>query len=648
MLLSNKIKTFVISFLMIIIALTKVQAQTTQPTWWFGFSGAANLNFYDGTTQRLTNSLIVPTAFHKGTGVKPYGSILVEYRPVKTWGIMLNAAYDARGAKFDNVEAPCNCPATFKTDISYIAIEPSLRLGFNKSSLYFFAGPRIAFNVAKDFNYTQLRQPNTTGELSAMNSTIVSGQIGAGFDIMLSAVNNPSKVTLSPFASFHPYFGQEPRTIESMSLTTVRIGVALKFGKGHKVMAKEQPVAVVVIPVPVHEFALIVHEPKKTLVKLEVSETVPLLSAVFFDAGSASIPARYTLLTKDQANGFKEDQLQNKQSEGMNSRSAGQLTVYRNILNIVGDRMRSNPGSSITLDGASSKGPKEAKEFAESIKYYLVNVFGINGSRISIRGRFMPEPASEHPGGTKDLVMLRAEDRRVDIVTTSHELLSEVGGGMMKSVHMTDTQTDPRDSQVIFSVDSAKQLMKSWSVDVSDEKGTVQHYGPFTDDEAGIQQSSILGTSQEGNYKVTMHGETNNGTLVKKESTLHLAHQGEIIEKGFRYSIVFGFDKSTTIASYNRFLTNVVAPLIADGSTVTIHGHTDIIGGEEYNQKLSESRARETQRIIESALTRAGRTNVKFNTSGYGEDPGHEPFENNLPEERFYNRTVIIDIVPVK
>jgi outer membrane protein OmpA-like peptidoglycan-associated protein len=648
MLLSNKIKMFVISFLMIIMALTKVQAQTTQPIWWYGFSGAANLNFYDGTTQRLTNSLIVPTAFHKGTGVKPYGSILVEYRPVKTWGIMLNAAYDARGAKFDNVEAPCNCPATFKTDISYIAIEPSLRLGFNKSSLYFFAGPRIAFNVAKDFNYTQFKQPNTTGELSAMHSTIVSGQVGAGFDIMLSAANNPSKVTLSPFASFHPYFGQEPRTIESMSLTTVRIGVALKFGKGHKVMAKEAPVAVVVVPVPVHEFAFIVHEPKRTRVRLEVSETVPLLSAVFFDAGSTDIPNRYILLTKDQADGFKEDQLQNKQSEGMNSRSAGQLTVYRNILNIVGDRMRSNPGSTIILDGASSKGPKDAKEFAESIKHYLVNVYGINGSRISIRGRIMPEPASEHPGGTKELVMLRAEDRRVDIVTTSHELLSEVGGGMMKSVQMTDTQTDPRDSQVIFSVDSAKQLMKSWSIDVADERGTVQHYGPFTDDEASIQQSSILGVSREGTYKVTMYGETNNGTLVKKESTLHLAHQAEIIEKGFRYSIVFGFDKSTTIASYNRFLTNVVAPLIADGSTVTIHGHTDIIGGEEYNQKLSESRARETQRIIESALSSTGRNNVKFNTSGYGKDPAHEPFENNLPEERFYNRTVIIDIVPVK
>ncbi|WP_432709019.1 hypothetical protein [Pedobacter sp.] len=37
--------------------------------------------------------------------------------------------------------------------------------------------------------------------------------------------------------------------------------------------------------------------------------------------------------------------------------------------------------------------------------------------------------------------------------------------------------------------------------------------------------------------------------------------------------------------------------------------------------------------------------NVKFDTSGYGEDLGRAPFENSLPEERFYNRTVVIDII---
>jgi hypothetical protein len=63
---------------------------------------------------------------------------------------------------------------------------------------------------------------------------------------------------------------------------------------------------------------------------------------------------------------------------------------------------------------------------------------------------------------------------------------------------------------------------------------------------------------------------------------------------------------------------------------------------------LSVDRAQQTQKIIERALTGLGRTDVKFETFGFGEDPSHSPFENNLPEERFYNRTVIIDIIPAK
>jgi len=45
-------------------------------------------------------------------------------------------------------------------------------------------------------------------------------------------------------------------------------------------------------------------------------------------------------------------------------------------------------------------------------------------------------------------------------------------------------------------------------------------------------------------------------------------------------------------------------------------------------------------------LARTNRKGVKFETSGFGSDVGMAPFDNNLPEERFYNRTVIIDIIP--
>jgi outer membrane protein OmpA-like peptidoglycan-associated protein len=93
-------------------------------------------------------------------------------------------------------------------------------------------------------------------------------------------------------------------------------------------------------------------------------------------------------------------------------------------------------------------------------------------------------------------------------------------------------------------------------------------------------------------------------------------------------------------------LTDVVTPLIPDSSTVIIHGHTDIVGTEEYNDSLSSRRAEDAQTIIEGAISKSGKRGITFQTFGFGENLQYAPFDNNFPEERFYNRTVIIDIVP--
>ena len=633
-----------ICLLTVMLASSTVNGQTAQPTWWFGVSGAANLNFYSGTTQRLNNSLIVPTAFHKGFGVRPFGSVFLEYRPASAFGAMLNVGYDGRGAKFDGVIAPCDCPATLETNLSYVTVEPSLRLSLPSSNFFLFAGPRIAFNMEKDFNYTQLRQPNTDAELSAIRKTVFSGQVGMGYDFPISSANSGTKVSISPFVSYHPYFGQDPRDIESLSITTIRTGIALKFGKAKKAAVVESPIVVV----PVREVLFSVTEPKTISVNRQVSETLPLRNSVFFDEGSVEIPSRYIVLTKDQASGFREEGLQKVESETSTSRSARQLVVYYNILNILGDRLRSNPGSSISLSGASAKGPKEGKVFAESVKQYIVTVFGIDGSRITTQGRTKPLIPSEQPGATKELVALRAEDRRVDFLSSSPELLMEVGGGIMKPVQIIATEVNPLEDKVILNVDGANELLKTWSVNITDEQGNVKTFGPYTKDQESISGNAILGNSPEGNFKLSMVGETKTGLPVTKESSIRLVRPDETIKKAFRYSILFDFDRAKTIASYEKFLKDVVVPLITDGSTVVIKGHTDIIGGTEYNYKLSHNRAMQTQKIIESALSNSNKNNVKFETVGFGEDLTYAPFENNFPEKYFYNRTVIIEIIPEK
>lgn len=633
------------------IAANSQQEKRTQPKWWFGESGAVNFNHFRGTTQMLNNSITVPTAFHKGNGEKPYFSLLTEYRPNKVWGGMLNVAFDNRGGKFDAVMAPCNCAANLSTNISYVVLEPSLRLAPFSNAFYLFAGPTLSFNVTKTFNYTQEKQPDTRAEFDAVRKTILSAQAGAGIDFPVSRKTSSVQMTVSPFFSFLTNIGHTERTVESWSIYTLRAGIALKFGSNRKAVILKE-VSKVESPVAEKEVQFSVRAPKVVPVARQVKETFPVCNSVFFNEGSTQIPTRYVLFNKAQAEAFREGQLQNDQPNNLNrGRSARQLAVYHNILNIIGDRLRTDQQITIVLSGSSDINPGEGKLMAENVKQYLVSVYGIDGSRITTEGRDKPFIPSEQPGATKELALLKEGDRRVDISSTSPGLMMQLGGNtspFLKPVQIKALQTDPLDSHVIFNVDGATELLNSWSVDIIDEQNKTQHFGPYTADQASVSGKTILGNNSQGNYKIVMSGETKSGHTIRKESSVSLMKMQDANQEGLRYSILFDFDKSKSIEAYQNFLTDVVTPLIPENGTVIIHGHTDIIGDENYNMALSHDRAIGAQQIIEKALLKAGKNGVKFETYSFGEDTGMAPFENNLPEERFYNRTVIIDILSNK
>jgi len=255
---SLAIKSFIIGASLLTGIAGSLQAQEvqfTRPSWYFGVAGGANFNFFDGTTQQLNPDLTVPAAFHKGNGVGLYVAPLIEFhRPDTRLGFMLQAGFDSRRGKFKQVTTPCNCPADLNTDLSYITVEPSLRFAPFKSNFYLYAGPRLAFNLSKSFTYkqginpaipTQVANPDVKGDFDNMNEHLISMQIGAGYDIQLSSQNKKTQFVLSPFVSFQPYFGQDPRTVESWNITTVRAGIALKLGSGHKIA---KPVVVEPIP----------------------------------------------------------------------------------------------------------------------------------------------------------------------------------------------------------------------------------------------------------------------------------------------------------------------------------------------------------------------------------------------------------------
>lgn len=640
-----------------------LQAQTeetfTKPSWYFGAAAGANFNIYQGSTQQLSADLRVPAAFHDGFGAGLYLAPSIEYyRPNTRFGMLFQFGYDSRRGTFDEVMSPCDCPMDLSTKLSYFTIEPSLRFAPFKSNFYLYAGPRLAFNMDKSYEY-QLRAnpafpnqtdgPVETGDFSEVEKTIISMQIGAGYDIPLTSQNKKTQFVLSPFVAFHPYFGQHPRSIETWNMTTVRAGAVLKFGVGKNTSVKDEE-TIVVVAEPKVDFS--VNSPKNVPSERTVKETFPVINYVFFDLGSTEIPNRYVQLNKNQVKDFKEDQVELFTPTNLSGRSDRQMVVYYNILNILGDRLVKNPASSVKLVGSSEKGPDDARLLAESVKTYLIDIFEINASRIATEGRNKPAIPSEKPGATTELALLRQGDRRVSIESNSPALLMEFQSGPdspLKPIQIIDRQEAPVDSYVTFHNEGSEDAFKSWSLEIEDKNGSVQYFGPYTQQKVAIPGKSILGTNAKGDYTVKMIGTTPEGSKIIKETNVSMVlWTPSTSEEVMRFSVPYNFNESNSIVRYEKYLTEVVAPKIPENGKVIIHGYTDIIGEAAYNQTLSERRAKDVKTILQNALTKAGKKGVTFESNGFGEDLQTAPFENKRPEERFYNRTVIIDILPIK
>lgn len=637
----------------------EVAKEYSKPSWYFGLAGGANFNFYDGSTQQLTASFTPPVVFHKGNDIGLFLAPSIEYyKPNTLFGFIFQAGLDSRKANFDQQLTDCNCPADLNTNLNYITIEPSLRFAPFKSAFYLYGGPRIAFNIDNSFKYKQGINPdfpnqiapeNVTGDLSNVEKTIISMQIGAGYDIPLSKSTTKTQLVLSPFVSFHPYFGQNPRSIETWNITTVRTGFVLKIGSGQEILPVEEEVAKIIIP----QVGFSVHAPINIPGEILVTETFPLSNYIYFDEKSTDISKRYVLLDKNQVADFKEDQVEIfAPKTGLDGRSKREMTVYYNVLNILGNRMQENPNSNITLVGSSEIGVKDGEKMAASVKEYLVSIFGINPSRIAIKGQLTSSKIVQTKQNSKELALMQEDNRRVSVQSNSPVLLMEFQSGPnapLKAVQILGIQEEPMSSFVVFNVDGAADAFSTWKLELTDSKGNVQYYGPFMDEETKMSGNAILGANLEGYYNVKMIGTNKTGEIVTKESNAHIiAWSPSKVEEGMRFSVIYEFDDAKAIATYQKYLSEVVAPKIPANSIERIQGHTDAIGEEEYNQKLSLARANDVNEILQNSVSKLGTTNVKFEIKAFGENENSAPFGNNSPEERSYNRTVIIDIISAK
>jgi outer membrane protein OmpA-like peptidoglycan-associated protein len=105
---------------------------------------------------------------------------------------------------------------------------------------------------------------------------------------------------------------------------------------------------------------------------------------------------------------------------------------------------------------------------------------------------------------------------------------------------------------------------------------------------------------------------------------------GKLVE---RFNLIlFDFAKST-ITSEQEPMMNLMRTRITERSTVRVDGFTDRTGEAEFNRKLSLQRALGVAQALGFTAEQH-----KTNVMGYGSSL--ELYNNDLPEGRFYSRTV--------
>jgi len=108
--------------------------------------------------------------------------------------------------------------------------------------------------------------------------------------------------------------------------------------------------------------------------------------------------------------------------------------------------------------------------------------------------------------------------------------------------------------------------------------------------------------------------------------------------------VLFEFDKATLTASAAGTIDEFATQIDAKGGTITVVGHTDSKGTDDYNQTLSEQRAAAVGAVLEAKLGGA----FSYEALGRGESqpiaPNEHPDGSDDPDGRAQNRRVEVSV----
>jgi outer membrane protein OmpA-like peptidoglycan-associated protein len=640
-------KKLLLIFMAILLSLQVSKAEDKVESLRFGINLAGTINYNGlGYQDFLGKGHFFEPQTNDGGQIAPYFGIFGTYLSTDWWGVQLRLSYDSRNIfAQDNSYEPS---PEFDISNNYINIEPVLIYqDFGEiENFNMFVGPQIAFRSDTKLDYDPMNSEEekvTGADIEGMNSIVFGIMGGFDYDIPIHELNDNFGLILSPFFEFSYLFNQREPNIDGAdqnsfdavwTTTSFRVGarLSLDFQSDGIPWVYDKQFDNLQLQTPLGDVLWV----------REVEEHLPMVPHVFFDQGSVEIPARYAQLTKDEASDFTEDdfaKISNEKTaddEGKTKEARKQLVAYYNLLNIYGERLRENSDVTVNLIGSAPKG-NDGDKMAENVKKYLVDVFGIDEDRITTEGREFPRIKSgTNATPARDRALVEVENRRVEFVFSDPLMNNAV---TVKTLESTSPEND-----LVFTFGQYDNV-NNWSVTLNGDDQDFS-FGPFNDDYQRIDPSFLLENADEGDYIAKVVINKKDGSTVIEERRFRLKKQfSEKASK--RYSILFDYAQSGAVLAYENFLRQNFASLVIPEERVVIQGHTDNTGNKANNLKLSKERAEEVKTIVKSEFDNTGKT-VSIQTFGFGENTMHSAFKNDLPEGRFYNRSVTMEIIPIQ
>jgi outer membrane protein OmpA-like peptidoglycan-associated protein len=373
-----------------------------------------------------------------------------------------------------------------------------------------------------------------------------------------------------------------------------------------------------------------------TIEELTTIDSSPFLNYIYFNEGASEIPSGYNLFN-NQADTQTFDERNLKDT----------MEKHHNILNILGQRLQKHSDAMIRIVGCNSNRGAErgkmdlSRSRAEAVKAYLRYIWGIDPARMEVKARNLPQVAS-----AASLKEGQAENQRVEIYSNSPVLLDVITSTYVQEIcNAEEIRISPQiqsgygidkwsinltgDGKSIGSLEGQGDLEAAYSLMVKDI-GLSQISSSKTVT-ADIEVTDLKGKS----LKVTADAAVQ---FIKREERLAQKKGYRVLEK---YALIlFDFNRSD-IKAHNKEIVDRIVTRIKEIPTakVSIIGHTDTIGNQDYNVALSIKRARAAyDQILTGGIPKS--ENITYAGTG----PLNPLFDNELPEGRALNRTVTVNL----